>query len=477
MTKRSLLLLFILYHLSNSIKLHQTPPPPPPLPSFIPPPPPIPGMPSSQPQKKLKLIKWDNLPDALIQGSVFSDLEEVHYDNSALEKAFDDTPVTKKTLTPKKEIKNPYVFLVPDVDKNLLLSISLTTIKKYPIEKIKEAVNHLHSDFLNSDNILYLLNVIPKGEQATKIANLLKEKPNQIYGEQEQFLVDLFKIDNLETKLRIMDYIVSFEEMYKKVKEMTSSLLNAMKELKESKFLKKLISNAFYIGKYVSKGLQRGQAKGFKMEGLNLLNGVILKEGITSLDFIIQKMQSENASNVPFTPNGKASSAFPSLYYPKLDTIKTVIDEFNSNYGAKIKEMITLLDNIQNKEDSFYKEAKEKLNVIEGEIKEVKEMYNECLDWLKKVVEYYPLNDREIVDKKKFETVLHNFITFMDSAQKSVNNLYQREEKKRKKIRQEEMKKKMNIKGNSSQSQGDEIKLTGDMLKDQLAKIKNKAKN
>ena len=39
------------------------------------------------------------------------------------------------------------------------------------------------------------------------------------------------------------------------------------------------------------------------------------------------------------------------------------------------------------------------------------------------------------------------------------------------------MKKKMNIKGNSSQSQGDEIKLTGDMLKDQLAKIKNKAKN
>ena len=104
-------------------------------------------------------------------------------------------------------------------------------------------------------------------------------------------------------------------------------------------------------------------------------------------------------------------------------------------------------------------------------------MYNECLDWLKKVVEYYPLNDREIVDKKKFETVLNNFITFMDSAQKSVNNLYQREEKKRKKIRQEEMKKKMNIKGNSSQSQGDEIKITGDMLKDQLAKIKNKAKN
>ena len=72
MPKRSLLLLFILYHLSNSIKLRQTPPPPPPLPSFIPPPPPIPGMPSSQPQKKLKLIKWDNLPDALIQGSVFS---------------------------------------------------------------------------------------------------------------------------------------------------------------------------------------------------------------------------------------------------------------------------------------------------------------------------------------------------------------------------------------------------------------------
>ena len=139
--------------------------------------------------------------------------------------------------------------------------------------------------------------------------------------------------------------------------------------------------------------------------------------------------------------------------------------------------MITLLDNIQNKEDSFYKEAKEKLNVIEGEIKEVKEMYNECLDWLKKVVEYYPLNDREIVDKKKFETVLNNFITFMDSAQKSVNNLYQREEKKRKKIRQEEMKKKINIKGNTSQSQGDEIKITGDMLKDQLAKIKNKAKN
>ena len=42
---------------------------------------------------------------------------------------------------------------------------------------------------------------------------------------------------------------------------------------------------------------------------------------------------------------------------------------------------------------------------------------------------------------------------------------------------EEEMKKKMNIKGNSSQSQGDEIKITGDMLKDQLAKIKNKAKN
>ena len=477
MLKRSLLLLFILYHLSNSIKLHQTPPPPPPLPSLIPPPPSVPGMSSLHPQKKLKLIKWDNLPDNQIPGSVFSDLEEVNYDNSTLEKAFDDTPVTKKTLTPKKEIKNPYVFLVPDVDKNLLLSISLTTIKKYPIEKIREAVNHLHSEFLNSDSILYLLNVIPKGDQAIKIANLLKEKPNQIFGEQEQFLVDLFKIDNLETKLRIMDYILSFEEMYKKAKQMTSSMLNAMKELKESKFLKKVISNAFYIGKFVSKGLLRGQAKGFKMDGLNLLNGVILKEGITSLDFIIQKMQSENATNVPFTPNGKASSSFPSLYYPKLDTINTVIDEFNINYGAKIKEMMTLLDTIQNKEDSFYKEAKEKLNVIEGEIKEVREMYKECLDWLKKVNEYYPMKDNEIVDKKKFGTVISTFITFMDSAQKSVNNLYQREEKKRKKIRQEEMKKKMNIKSNGSQSQGDEIKITGDMLKEQFAKMKNKAKN
>lgn len=475
MNKRSLLLLFILYQLSASLKLHQTPPPPPPLPktSVIPPPPPMPGLsgqPPSQPKKKLKKIQWDNLPDNQIAGSVFSELEDVHYDDSTLDKSFDDTPIAKKPAQ-KKEIKNPYIFLVPDLDKNLLVSISLTTIKRYPIEKIKEAVNHLHSDFLTSDSILYLLNVIPKGDQARKIESILKEKPNQIFGEQEQFLVDLYKIENLETKLRIMDYIASFDEMYKKVKEMTSSMLNAMKELKASKFLKKLISNVFYIGKYVSQGLPRGLAKGFKVDGLNLLSGVMLKEGITSLDYIIQKMQSENSENVPFTPNGKASSAFPSLYYPKLDTIKSIIDEFNNNYSSKIKGMITLLDTINNKESDFYKEAKEKLTEIEGNIKSLREMYNECTDWLKKIVEYYPMRDNEIVDKKKFEVVLSTFISFMDSVQKSVNNLYKREEKKRKEIKQEENKKKMKGK---SDIQSEEKKITGDMLKEQIAKIRNK---
>ncbi|XP_033627893.1 disheveled-associated activator of morphogenesis 1-A-like isoform X2 [Asterias rubens] len=257
-------------------------PPPPPLPPGQGGPPPPPGMMGMakkknipKPSNPLKSFNWSKLPDMQLQGTIWTELDDMKVlkimDLADFDKTFSayqkvrgedvdgDTGFSFKSSKPKE-------LSVIDGRRAQNCTILLSKLKLTSAEITKALLSMDQGEDIPKDMLEQLLKFVPTQEEAL----LLKEHEREIdkMARADRFLYDLSKIVHFEQRMKCLYFKKKFQERMGECKPKVDAILRASKELSTSKRLKKILEIVLAFGNYMNRGA-RGNASGFRILSLN----------------------------------------------------------------------------------------------------------------------------------------------------------------------------------------------------------------
>ncbi|KAH8235667.1 hypothetical protein KR032_005083, partial [Drosophila birchii] len=311
-----------------SAMLKAIPPPPPPMaPAMMPPPPPpCPGAPPPppsmaptmapappkvelpkknvpQPTNPLKSFNWSKLPDAKLQGTVWSELDESKlYNNMELEsidKLFSayqkngvsatDGSYEDLRATGGKPAKQK-VLSVIDGRRAQNCTILLSKLKMSDMEISKAILSMDSNEQLALDMVEQLLKFTPSAEERA----LLDEHSEDIesLARADRFLYEISKIPHYEQRLKSLHYRKRFMLTVNDLIPRITSVMEASREVARSRRLRKLLELVLALGNYMNRGA-RGNASGFRLASLNRLADTksSAAKGTTLLHYLVQVIE------------------------------------------------------------------------------------------------------------------------------------------------------------------------------------------
>ncbi|XP_034101363.2 disheveled-associated activator of morphogenesis 1 isoform X1 [Drosophila albomicans] len=307
--------------------LKTVPPPPPPMaPAMLPPPPPpCPGAPPPppsmapamaapvapkvelpkknvpQPANPLKSFNWSKLPDAKLQGTVWSELDESKlYNNMELEsidKLFSayqkngvsttDGSYEDLRVTGKNKQK---VLSVIDGRRAQNCTILLSKLKMSDMDISKAILSMDSNEQLALDMVEQLLKFTPSAEERA----LLDEHSEDIesLARADRFLYEISKIPHYEQRLKSLHYKKRFMLTVNDLIPRITSVMEASREVARSRRLRKLLELVLALGNYMNRGA-RGNASGFRLASLNRLADTksSAAKGTTLLHYLVQVIE------------------------------------------------------------------------------------------------------------------------------------------------------------------------------------------
>jgi len=266
--------------IGDILKTDAPPPPPPPLspPSTLPPAPPPPASTVRMrvnTSVKLPMLNW--APVAVVnEKSVFKSNPELDglekiLDFEEFEKRFElkspreNDPVLRKQEIALKKLKSTLNLLSSNKSKNIIIT-KRRIGHSMPI--IQEAINNCDIVTLPAEHAELLLKILPTKDELSSLAKNAKEYEN--FGEAEQFLFQMAKIERYEAKLSTIAYIGLFDELVRGLIPRIEAVLNASMSVISSVKLKRVFELILLFGNHMN-GSRRGQAEGFKLDSLTKL--------------------------------------------------------------------------------------------------------------------------------------------------------------------------------------------------------------
>ncbi|KAG4072083.1 hypothetical protein HA402_015582 [Bradysia odoriphaga] len=306
------------------------PPPPPPMmlapippapPLVMPPlPPPVPGCPGlsmqmaapappkpdiakknvPQPANPLKSFNWSKLPDAKVQGTVWSELDDSKWYNTmeleSIDKIFsayqkngvaNDGSVEDLRLMGKSRTK---ILSVIDGRRAQNCTILLSKLKMSDEEISKAILSMDSNEQLPIDMVEQLLKFTPSAEERA----LLDEHSEDIdsLARADRFLYEISKIPHYEQRLKSLHYKKRFMMTVNDLSPRIASVMEASREVARSRRLRKLLELVLALGNYMNRGA-RGNASGFRLASLNRLADTKSSslKGTTLLHYLVQVIE------------------------------------------------------------------------------------------------------------------------------------------------------------------------------------------
>jgi len=288
------------------------PPPPPPPPGGGPggpPPPPLPGMAAIPGRKKKETLQ----PSTKMRGLAWAKIEDKKVDNTIWDKDVTDRHVISNVLD-FKELEELFCAVQPpkpeqleggdagkgpaaggkkgaisllDPKRSNNVSIMLSRFGKTPYSDIRKAILNLDEEVLPIDATASLKQFVPEPEEI----ELLKEFSGDVstLAKPEQFFMELIKIKGLGPRLNSLHTKQGFDKKLDVARDSVIVLLDAVKEVKESKKLPKVLELVLGIGNFLNGGTFRGGAYGFKLDTLSKMTEVRAVDGkSTMLNYLAQ---------------------------------------------------------------------------------------------------------------------------------------------------------------------------------------------
>ncbi|XP_071545954.1 formin-like protein [Panulirus ornatus] len=262
-------------------------------------PPPVPGMtvvapPDSMTIKKkvntkykLPTLNWVALKPNQVRGTVFNELDDEKLFNVIdfleFEEHFkigqgggsgkangDVSEVDALHAFGSKRIKK--LELTSLMEHTRLRNIAISRRKlDLPFDVVNRAVNSLDLKTLNVDSVELLQRMVPTDAEIKAYREYERErKPVNQLTEEDQFMLQLSKIDRLSTKLQIMSFIANFFDSVHTVTPQVHAIITASRSVRNSNKLRRVLEIILAFGNYMNSS-RRGPAYGFKLSSLDTL--------------------------------------------------------------------------------------------------------------------------------------------------------------------------------------------------------------
>ena len=272
--------------------------PPPPPPGFGGPPPPpgmggpllaqvkLPERKVPKPNSQMRKLFWQKIPPSKINDTIWADVlkeETVYLDFAAVEKLFCQEEKGKPVVT-KKESN---VVQILKGDKLRGVNVTIKQLRRAP-EQVCADISNADVTHLSVEALKTFANFVPSEEDITQ----LKEFSGSLktLSEADQLYRQLVLVPLYGEKLRFLSFKLEFDGAIAEIGGKLDTLHKAVKELMESKRLKKLLAVILDVGNFLNNKTPQGNSYGYKVSALLKLTSVKspLSASLSVLDFIVE---------------------------------------------------------------------------------------------------------------------------------------------------------------------------------------------
>lgn len=254
-------------------------PPPPAPPAPVPPPAPsgksnrkipiVPGAP-------LPMLNW--IPIHSAGRTVFKEIndEKIYkeFDFTDFEEAFrlKEFKSSNKMQEKFQRIREKHAKRISFIETNRAKNLVIT-LRKIPlnVEELMEHIDRCDKGIMPDESAELLLNFIPTKQELKLLAENAEQYSN--FGEAEQYMFQLARLDRYEQKLRLMAFMGIYDELIASIKPEIKYLTIGSKSVVNSTKLKKVFELILAFGNYMNSS-RRGSAYGFRLDSLDRLTFV-----------------------------------------------------------------------------------------------------------------------------------------------------------------------------------------------------------
>jgi len=224
------------------------------------------------PPSKTKGVFWNTLSHHAAAESVWGSMEDVSqdYDVDDIEKQF-----AKKKSAPKKsedqlaedaKRKAKEKTSMIDSNRSRNIEIMLSTMKLTHEDIASALASYDKNHFFSASQITSLQKYIPTEADKEKLLGFAGEDGR--LSKADRFMRALSAIPRMAEKLEAMSFRNAFEAEMGGLKKLVHVVTQASNQIKSSKKLTKVLEYILALGNHLNKGTARGQATGFKLDGL-----------------------------------------------------------------------------------------------------------------------------------------------------------------------------------------------------------------
>ena len=379
-------------------------------------------------KKKTQKCFWlTNIPE--IKESVFN----IKYDLLlAMFTQFKDDNINnnKQNHSNQKQTSTPTTIKILDDKRIMQLSISFTKLP-FTFNELKQSLlTYNKSNILSLETLSTLLHLFPKQDEITLLQQYRKDNVHNInislLGKPETFYYMLLDIPHSKQIIQFLHFeqmtLMEHNDILNKLK----IIQNTSNEIICSLSFKVILFILLRIGNFLNYGYIKGNAYGFKINSLNIIDGVktFTKDKQNLLDFLIINIKHMNVNN---TYKGLLS------FYEDFPSLKNAIEIDLNDVDRRISVIDKGINDIENeiaKEIESEMEYKMFLNEMVVKIKNVFTNINQQKQSMQNDIDKLVEMFGEEKDKFKFTEFVKNVHNFCEKFKNAVIKHTQEENRK-----------------------------------------------
>ncbi|XP_072154461.1 disheveled-associated activator of morphogenesis 1 isoform X3 [Bemisia tabaci] len=462
------------------------PPPPPPAPCPPPPPPcapmpPPPAMPVRtvtknvpQPSNPLKSFNWSKLPDAKVNGTIWTELDDTKlYSAMELENidrlfcAYQKNGVANDgSVEDLRQLGKSKTKILSVIDGRRAQNCTILLSKlKMSDEDISKVILSMDSrDQLPLDMVEQLLKFTPSAEEAA----LLEEHSEEIenLARADRFLFEISKIPHYEQRLRSLHYKKRFSVWIGEVEPRVRAVMEASREVARSRRLRRLLEVVLALGNYMNRGA-RGNAVGFRLTSLNRLADTksSAAKGTTLLHYLVE------ISDKKFKDILRLEEDIPHVREASkvnLSELEKDMNQLRTNLAEVAREIEFQRVQPLINGDRFLPVMKEFHATATCRLSELDDLFHDMKTRFDRAVRLFG-EDNSTIQPDDFFGIFDHFLSSLNEARHDNENMKRRREEEEKRMKQEVDLKKRTIDRKSKDSQNTVLS-NGNVLKDGVVK-------
>jgi len=214
-------------------------------------------------------------------------------------------------------------------------------------------------------------------------------------------------------RLKVFKYKVEFEPKKFEIKPDIQGIFDAVKSVKESKKLKRILEVILHLGNFLNAGTSRGKAWGFKLNTLSKLSGLKTTDNQTSLmQFLVKTFQQKSPELLELGKELKLEAGVRVNLNQLQGDLGKLTKDFE--FVKKSVETVTKLDG-----DKFHEKISAFITLAEADLQKMNADFEEANKEFQELVKYYSEDPKQMGPDEFFK----NFKGLVDDLEGSLKAL------------------------------------------------------